>query len=245
MKLIIIRHGDPDYVHDSLTETGKIEAQCAAKRLTGHNITAFYQSPLGRAQETARYTLEAMHRTAVTLPWLREFEAPILHPDTGDTRVPWDWLPAVWTVEDAYYNKDCWADTEVMRAHHVGEEAQRVFDGLDALLREYGYLREGNVYRVQRPEGQPCETIVLFCHFGVECVMLAHLIGASPMVLWHGLCAAPTGFTVVTSEERRKGIASFRINAFGDTGHLYAAGREPSFSARFCESFENLDERHD
>ena len=28
MKLIIVRHGDPDYEHDSLTETGKIEAQC-------------------------------------------------------------------------------------------------------------------------------------------------------------------------------------------------------------------------
>ena len=81
--------------------------------------------------------------------------------------------------------------------------------------------------------------------FGVECVMLGHLIGVSPMVLWHGLCAAPTAVTVLSTEERRAGIASFRINAFGDTGHLYAAGKEPSFSARFCETFENAAERHD
>ena len=245
MKLIIIRHGDPDYEHDSLTETGRLEAQCAAKRLAGHDITAFFVSPLGRAQETARYTLETMHRKARTLPWLREFEAPILHPDTGDVRVPWDWLPGVWTTEPAFYDRERWAETAVMREYGVGKEAERVYAGLDSLLAEYGYHREGGFYRVERPDHARCETLVLFCHFGVECVMLSHLIGCSPMVLWHGLCAAPTSFTVLTSEERRKGIASFRINTFGDTGHLYAEGYEPSFSARFCESYDNAEERHD
>jgi probable phosphoglycerate mutase len=243
MKLIIVRHGDPDYEHDSLTDTGKIEAQLTAERLKQHpDIAAFYVSPLGRAKATAAYTLEALHREAETLPWLREFHAPILHPDTGDVRVPWDWLPAYWTQEPAYYEKDTWADTEVMRAYGVGDEAKRVWQGLDDLLEKHGYVRDGMIYRAAQPN---TDTIVLFCHFGVECVLLAHLIGCSPMVLWHGLCAAPTAITVVSTEERRAGIASFRINTFGDTGHLYAAGREPSFSARFCETFGNQAERHD
>ena len=242
MKLIIVRHGDPDYVHDTLTETGRIEAELTAKRLAGHKFAACYVSPLGRAQDTAKYTLDALGMEAETLPWLREFRAAILHPDTGDVRVAWDWLPAVWTEEPAYYDKDRWAETDVMREFHVGEEAQRVYAGLDALLARHGYIREGNYYRAERPN---TDAVLLFCHFGVECVMLGHLIGASPMVLWHGLCAAPTAVTVVSTEERRKGIASFRINTFGDTAHLYAGGREPSFSARFCETFDNQDERHD
>ncbi len=243
MKLIIVRHGDPDYEHDTLTETGRIEAQCAAERLKAHpEIAAFYVSPLGRAQDTARYTLDALGREAETLPWLREFHAPILHPDTGDVRVPWDWLPGYWTNEPMFYDKDKWAETAVMREYGVGDEAQRVYQGLDALLAKHGYVRDGNHYRAERPN---TDTIVLFCHFGVECVMLAHLIGASPMVLWYGFCAAPTAITVASTEERRAGIASFRINTFGDTGHLYAAGREPSFSARFCETFGNAAERHD
>lgn len=243
MKLIIVRHGDPDYEHDTLTETGRIEAQCAAERLKAHlEIAAFYVSPLGRAQDTARYTLDALGREAETLTWLREFHAPILHPDTGDVRVPWDWLPGYWTNEPMFYDKDKWAETAVMREYGVGDEAQRVYQGLDALLAKHGYVRDGNDYRAERPN---TDTIVLFCHFGVECVMLAHLIGASPMVLWHGFCAAPTAITVASTEERRAGIASFRINTFGDTGHLYAAGREPSFSARFCETFANAAERHD
>lgn len=243
MILMIIRHGDPDYEHDTLTETGRAEAKALAERLKAHpEIAAFYVSPLGRAQATAQYTLDALHRTAETLPWLREFEAPILHPDTGDTRVPWDWLPAVWTQEAAFYDKEQWAETEIMQRFGVGTEAKCVYDGLDTLLAKHGYVRAGNIYRAERPNN---DTVALFCHFGVECVMLGHLIGASPMVLWHGLCAAPTSVTVLSTEERRAGIASFRMNAFGDTGHLYAAGREPSFSARFCETFANADERHD
>ena len=242
MKLIIVRHGDPDYVHDTLTERGRLEAKLAADRLAAHDFAAVYVSPLGRAQDTARFTLDRLGCQAETLPWLREFEAPILHPDTGDRRVPWDWLPGVWTAEPRFYDKDKWCEPEAMQAGGVGAEAKRVFDGLDALLAKHGYTRENGYYRAEHPN---TDTLLFVCHFGVECVMLSHLIGVSPMILWHGFCAAPTAMTVVTTEERREGIASFRINAFGDTGHLYAAGEEPSFSARFCEMYLLADQRHD
>ena len=74
--------------------------------------------------------------------------------------------------------------------------------------------------------------------------MLSHLLGCSPMVLLHGLVAAPTSVTTLYTEERREGEASFRMGAYGDVSHLYAAGIEPSFSARFCECFKNDYERH-
>jgi probable phosphoglycerate mutase len=89
------------------------------------------------------------------------------------------------------------------------------------------------------------DTIVFFCHFGIECVLLSHLLNISPMLLWHGFCAAPSSITTVNTEERRKGIASWRVSAFGDISHLYAAGEEPAFAARFCECYDNTDERHD
>ena len=119
---------------------------------------------------------------------------------------------------------------------------RRVTDGLDELLAQHGYRREGGYYRVERANE---DTVVLVCHFGLECVLLSHLIGTTPMVLWHGLCAAPSSVTTVYTEERRRGVASFRIASFGDVTHLLAAGREPSFSARFCETYDNLDQRHD
>lgn len=242
MKLVIIRHGDPDYSIDSLTEKGWREAELLSRRLDGMNVSAFYLSPLGRAKDTASITLKKINREAVILPWLREFQATIIDERTGKKRIPWDWLPSEWTGVDEYYDKDLWYTTPIMRAGNVGEEALRVYAGLDKMLRVHGYEREGRLYRAVRPNK---DTIILFCHFGVECVMLGHLIGVSPMVLWHGMCAAPASVTTLVTEERRKGIASFRISSFGDISHLYAAGEEPSFAARFCETFDDSDQRHD
>jgi len=129
-----------------------------------------------------------------------------------------------------------------MKKCNVKSEADKVFKGIDKILEKNGYVREGNLYRAVKPNR---DTIVLFCHFGVECVILSHLLGISPVVLWHGCCALPTSVTTLVTEERRKGIAYFRMLSFGDTSHLYIAGEEPSFSARFCETYDNFDERHD
>ena len=67
MKLIFIRHGEPDYEADSLTEKGWREAELLAKRAADWNVTDFYCSPLGRAQHTAECTLKKVQRTSTNL----------------------------------------------------------------------------------------------------------------------------------------------------------------------------------
>lgn len=242
MKLMIVRHGDPDYERDSLTEKGWREAEYLSEKLTKLDIKAFYVSPLGRARDTASCTLNKLNRTAEVCDWLREFHAPIIRPDVQKRIIPWDWLPQDWTAEPKYFDKDLWYTTNVMREGKVEEEYKRVICGLDEILARHGYVREGMNYRVEQAN---MDTIVFFCHFGVESVLLSHLMNVSPMILWHNSCALPTSVTTAITEERRKGIASFRISRFGDLEHLYMHGEEPSFSARFCECFDNLEERHD
>jgi probable phosphoglycerate mutase len=242
MKLIIVRHGDPDYSVDSLTEKGWREAELLVDRIAGMDVKSFYVSPLGRARDTASLTLKRMNREAEVLPWLREFQAPIIDERTGEEHIPWDFLPADWTKIGEYYDRNLWYTTPVMQSGHVINEAIRVYTGLDEILAKHGYEREASVYRAVRPNN---DTIVLFCHFGVECVILGHLLGISPVVLWHGLCAAPTSVTTLVTEERRKGCAYFRMSSFGDISHLYIAGEEPAFAARFCETYDNMEERHD
>lgn len=56
MRILIVRHADPDYDIDSLTDTGWKEAELAADYLSKINVKAFYVSPLGRAQDTAGCT---------------------------------------------------------------------------------------------------------------------------------------------------------------------------------------------
>lgn len=242
MKLLIIRHGDPDYSIDSLTPTGWVEARLLAERIAKLDVKAFYVSPLGRAQDTASLTLQKMKRSAETLPWLREFSAQVIKPHKPQPGVAWDWLPQDWTAESRFYSADDWTKPDAYEQANVAALAKEVADGLDALLAKHGYEREGKLYRAVSSNE---DTIVLVCHFGVECVILGHLLGISPVLLWHGACAAPTSVTTLTTEERREGIAYFRMNAFGDTSHLYAAGQEPSFAARFCETYTTPNQRRD
>lgn len=242
MRLLIIRHGDPDYEKDSLTEKGWREAALVADRIAKLDVKAFYMSPLGRAKDTASLTLRKMNRTAQVCDWLEEFPPRIWRPDRDEHRsLAWDWLPEDWTAGEDYFLRDRWMETEAMREGKVGEAYDRVIRGFDSLLAEHGYVRQGELYRAERPNR---DTIVAFCHFGVECVLLSRLMNVSPMILWHHACALTSSVTTVVTEERRRGKAAFRMNAFGDTSHLYAAGEEPSFSARFCETYDS-DERHD
>ncbi|MBR1970266.1 MAG: histidine phosphatase family protein [Clostridia bacterium] len=243
MKLLIIRHADPDYSIDSLTPQGKIEAQALAEKLVDEKIDYFYCSPLGRAKDTAEYTLKKKGRKIDEIyDWLQEFPPQIQRPDCEHDKGTWDWLPSHWTKEEKFYLKDEWYNVDVMKGGNVKEEYLKVTNGFDALLEKHGYVRDGNIYRVEKAND---DVLAIFCHFGLECVLLSHLIGASPMVLWHGFCAPPSSVTTVYTEERRKGIASFRISGFGDISHLYIKGEKPSFAARFCEMYDNFDERHD
>lgn len=241
MRILIIRHGDPDYINDCLTERGITEAKSLADHICNERIDYFYMSPLGRAKETASYTLEKFKKEAEICSWLREFNAPITD-DEGNQKITWDWLPAKWTAEEKYFSRTHWHTTDVMKQGNVISEAKRVWNGLDELLKTHGYERRENYYNAVKPNNN---TLALFCHFGVECVMLSHLLGISPMVLWHGTCALPTSVTTLYTEERRKGAAYFRMTSFGSTVHLEIDGIEPSFSGRFCEMFDNENERHD
>ena len=243
MRILIIRHGDPDYKNDTLTEKGHREAALLADKLEKENIKYAYVSPMGRARHTAEYTLKRIGLQEEICPWLREFDCLIDRPDTKNKkRIPWDWLPEDWTNIDEFYNRDTWYTHPAMVGGDVGAAYENVISSFDALLARHGYVRQGKMYLAEQPNE---DTIAFFCHFGLECVLLSHLTSMSPMILWHGFCALPSSVTTIYTEERRKGKASFRICGFGDISHLYAKGEAPSPSARFCETFDNPNERHD
>ena len=177
------------------------------------------------------------HREAETLDWLREFDPRIIRPDRILRKsVAWDWQVEDWTKDCRFYDYDHWYENDVMRRGNVKERYQWVCDNFDVFLKEHGYVHDGKLFRVEKGNH---DTIVFFCHFGVECVLLSHLLHISPMILWQGFVAAPSSVTIVHTEERRKGIAAFRIAQFGDISHLYAADEQPSFAARFVECYED------
>ena len=122
MKLVIVRHADPDYSIDSLTPTGWKEAELLSNRLVRTPADAYYVSPLGRANDTASLTLKKLGRTAETCEWLREFSPRIVKPGMDRSTSIWDWLPEIWTKEPRYYDPEEWYHTDAMRSVNAEQE---------------------------------------------------------------------------------------------------------------------------
>ena len=169
------------------------------------------------------------------MEWLQEFPAKLdvnkapelaeAYPDIekeGEKyrpRIVWDMAPGYLTEHEEYMDKINWRHSLVAKCSDM----------------------EDVYYRVEK---ESTETITLFCHFGLICVLLSHLWNVSPFTLWNSFALAPTSVTEVVTEERKQGIAYFRGLKIGDISHLYAGNEEPSFAARFCETYSNKEQRH-
>ena len=97
MRMIFVRHGDPDYEHDCLTPTGRQQAAAAAKRLNREGITTIYSSPNGRAMETAAFTAELLGLEIRRLDYMHEIS-------WGGEGIPFKGHP--WTLGDMMISQE-------------------------------------------------------------------------------------------------------------------------------------------
>lgn len=260
MRLIFIRHGEPDYVNDSLTEKGIREAKLLGKRISAWNVTDYYTSPLGRAKKTAEFALEHTSRIPTVLEWTREFSYFIHDPVTGKHGVPWDFVPSFWTSDSHMFSKDNWTDADVfLQNPDIAFAYKNVCEKLDDFLAGYGYIRDNKFYRKTEKEKvyiketiapgshltktdfntENEDVVVVFCHLGIICVLLSHLLNIPFPLLVHGFFLTTTSVTILSTEERWDNEAYFRVQAMGDVNHLLSAGEPVSSAGYFTESFQN------
>ncbi|MEE3419831.1 MAG: histidine phosphatase family protein [Lachnospiraceae bacterium] len=293
MRLLFVRHGDPDYEHDALTEKGRREAELLSRVIPEMGIREVYISPLGRARQTAEIGLQNVTvEKTTTVPWLMEFmtdlnlnqhpelrcaygeDTPLLdggkelsgfigghksyyemlHPGsvkaylpdeqgkvpTYAPRIIWDVLPSYAKDHPELYDCKEWLHSDLAIAGHLEECSEYVFDNFDAMLADHGYRRDGLIYDAVAPNRR---TVACFCHLGLECLLASHLMHVSPFTLWMHFAFVPSSVTEFITEERQEGIAIFRARRLGDISHLVQGHEEPSFAARFCETFDG-PERH-
>lgn len=230
MRILLIRHGDPDYANDTVTEKGKREAKLLASRLAGENIDKIYCSPLGRAQDTAIPTAKKVGLAIETLEWLREIH---IHYDMEDKPVsPWDIYPHIWTENPFVESKENWAKYSLYEGSPVENAVRNTEAALDALLLSHGFRHTGRLFEILPGYEHSTETIAIFCHMGLGNVILSHLAGIPTPLWWHTIFLPPTSVTTVYLEQHCPGkpIALAHFTGIGDVSHLYAGGEPVSAS---------------
>ena len=175
MRIVFVRHGEPDYAHDCLTEKGRIQALAAAERLREEEIEAVFSSPLGRAAETAAAAAEALNLPVQTLDFMRELHwgsadgSPV--PANGH---PWD-LADMLAAEGWDLTDPAWREHPYFSSNIVTEEADHVARQTDRWLLSLGYERRGAYYRCIRPDNVQ-KTVALFSHGGSSAAAMGHIL---------------------------------------------------------------------
>ena len=243
MKILIIRHAEPDYKNNTLTKKGFKEADLLGKYYKDKQIDYIYCSPLNRA----KYTADGLKKYKPNAPieycdFLREIYVGIDLP-YAKNHINWDLRPSYLDSDDRLFNEKEWLNVESFNKQELRDKFEGLKKGVYEILEKHGYKHNGRYFEVLKPNH---DTICFVCHFGLESHLLALLLHTSPIALSNYTVAKPSSVSTLCSEEREKGKAIFRLNEFGNTSHLEYFNEEPSFMARFVECFddegENIDE---
>ena len=209
MELYIIRHGDPDYAHDTLTELGWKEAEALVPRILRINPTDIYASPLGRAQDTARPSCKALGMEFSIESWMAESMDYMKHCALNDA-----------SQLDSGYTVDLVNGAQLVK--DIAPERTGTIEDMirnsDEFLARHGYVREGLRYRATEPNDR---RICCFCHGGFGSAWIAHLLGMFPVFNWYHFQIHTTSVTHVHFRADESGYAVPGVSYIGDVSHLW------------------------
>lgn len=223
MLLYIIRHGDPNYANDSLTELGQKQAEALVPRMVQSRLDRIYASPMGRAQQTAQPTAEALGLPIRTEPWTREIWPELAPPQGNGRRTFMIDMPGTnFRSEEAHDRYDDWFELPCLDGIDAKEAMERVRRHSDDFLRRQGYRRERDgIYRIERASD---DHVALFCHAGLGITLLGQILAIPPHLFWASFYMTHTGVTVVEFANSDCGLCAPRCLCLSDMSHLLNSG---------------------
>ncbi len=224
MILYIVRHGDPDYANDSLTELGKIQAEAVGKRLQKAGINAVYSSPMGRAIQTAQPTCRLLGLECNIEEWAHEIHGDELTTYPNGEPVSLSLLQSTLMRENGEMDipfPDMFK-CKALAGSKIEGPFNYIRDNGREFLERLGYKEENGLYRIIRPNE---DKVALFCHAISSRLWLSELLHIPLHIMWSSFFAHfHTGVTVINFKNYENGWTSPRCYCYTDTSHLYAEG---------------------
>ena len=225
MKIIFVRHGNPNYKNDCLTELGHLQAAAAAERLKREPIKRIYSSTNGRAYETAQHINVNFGLKIEKLDFMRELtfitpaegKDPSLFPDYSE-RLGNPWNAVDYLVADGTdIHTDKWEEYPIFAKYNYPKQAREVGEAFDAFLSGFGIQRCGLYYRVSKK----CEheTILIASHAGSFSAVFAHVLNLPLSFITCYLRPDHTSITAIEFKASDNPVAP-TVSLFNDAEHI-------------------------
>ena len=175
MRIVFVRHGEPNYEQDCLTPKGKLQAQAAAQRLLREKIEEVYSSTMGRAKETADAFCAASGLSYKTLDFMRELDWGSVDgtPIYADGH-PWFCANQMASLGLALNDPD-WENSAYFKNNKATGIVKNIQAKTDQWLLDLGLERNGHGYRAV-PGKKQDKTVALFSHGGSSSAAIGHIL---------------------------------------------------------------------
>ena len=215
MILYYVRHGDPIYDPDSLTELGHKQAAALAKRFAVYGLDEIYSSPSRRAMQTAQPTCEALGLKMKICDWADEAKAAA---DVGivDENGKWNWSFCDKDMAEKFNDPavralGCdWYKHEYFKGLPFGKGIQRIDAAVDGFLLSLGYEHDRK-NKCYKKVGKSPDKVALFAHAGAGTMIMSSMLD---IPYPHFATRTSLGHTGVS-------VFGFGTGAWGDEGKIY------------------------
>lgn len=219
-----IRHGDPIYDPDSLTELGHKQAAALAKRLSLYGLDEIYCSTSMRARMTADYTCKALGLEPTLLDWTNEGHA------FADFSVPKAGGGRMWAYHSEEYRGKMTCDRAReagMEWHKLPEFADTTFPaGMERIHRETdGFFRglgfeHDRAHACYKPIAKNEKRVALFAHEGFGKAFLSSVLDLPYPFVATRYELSHTSVTVLLFDDKGEKVYP-RVLQWANDSHLY------------------------
>lgn len=202
MLLYYIRHGEPIYNPNTLTELGKKQAEALSNRLTLCGLDEIYSSSSNRAIETARPAADKLNLKIRILDECNEDYAWIGFTDIDRTDGKRKWFYQIDEIKKLFISDEVrllgkkWYEHEIFANTNLQNNIERIEKFTYKFIEELGYKHKQNenLYEAVMPNEKK---IALFAHEGFGMAFLSVLLDIPYSMLCTHIGLGHSGMTVI------------------------------------------------
>ena len=223
MILYYVRHGDPIYNPDSLTELGHRQAEALSKRFARYGLDEIYSSSSNRAQLTAKPTAKLLGKDITVFDWAHENHAWGKMTVHKDGRRIWGFQDRE-TIEkfnslQVFSLGKNWFDHPYFKDSEFKSFSNHIDEKVDEFLLSLGYKhdRENNVYKAVKPNAKK---VALFAHQGIGMSILSSILDIPYPLFCTHFDLSHSSVTAIYFDEKVEYVIP-KVLQLANDSHLY------------------------